>query len=407
MPIAFTSISGALVGTAIDTNFDNIQNLLREGIVQADIDATGFDKYFLRRWSNGRLSTASAGSNPLLDASYFSRVTQETTVPDIIRARPMQYGLYNGDFARVSRLDLPFELLGFPGPSLIYDMAEYGYDISTKTIKSYLDNAVMKANTALAVATAPSEFMFKHFPATECWSRWLTIPHASMKIYVPEACVVHITGQFSLFPGPGTTTWIAEGAWDPQAILTAWQQQVRSTRIGLFVDTNPEIREDFSNTNPNIKNPDTGATASYVSFKMVSEKSVQVPMRAVESIRGAVALKGEGWYNISMKYKDVGTFGYVKNVGPFDEFWAAYWDFSDAARRAIYGEPTDFDETQFMAPNGTAVPRATPWDCVRSSMGDFFWESTALDVEFYYGRSNASVDSIADNDFNRTPSLGY
>ena len=174
----------------------------------------------------------------------------------------------------------------------------------------------------------------------------------------------------------------------------------------MFVDTNPEIREDFSNTNPNIKNPDTGSTASYVSFKMVSEKSVQVPMRAVESIRGAVALKGGGWYNISMKYKDVGTFGYVKD-GATSEFWAAYWDFSDDVKAAIYSEPIMFDITQFMAPNHTASPRARPWDCVQSSMGDFFWESTALDVEFYYGRSNASVDSIADNDFNRTPPLGY
>tara|TARA_R100000789_G_scaffold99898_1_gene107857 strand:+ start:332 stop:1510 length:1179 start_codon:yes stop_codon:yes gene_type:complete len=392
MTITLQTFSGGeqVSGTKLDANFTAIESFLLEGIKSADIDSGDFDRYFLKRWTNGRLNSATVGSNPLIDVTYFSNQMWDYLIPDITRVRSVPVADLSNQRIATSRENFPFELLGFPGPSyLIYDVAEAGSDVTGMTFSGLYDIPGVK--TALGIDNDNVTGLYPHnwFPKDQCWSRWLTIPHASMKIYVPDNCVAHIHGAFSMIPGPGgTCEFVALGSWDPYN--APHQQLIRCFKIGLFVDTNPQIRTDFANTNTNVLDPTTGSMAPYVSFKKVTEKSVKQDLRTQENVRGVVALKGGGWYNISMKYKDAGTFGYkdTSDTSQFNTYWA--------------------DEDTAIWPSGNF--NGGSYDALasaRSGIGDLFWESVQLNVEFYYGRDIASVTDVAHADMQYTPDLDY
>ena len=399
MPITLETFSGSelVSGAKVDRNFTTIEEFFIEGVKRGDFDSKGFDRYFLKKWTNGRLNSATVGSNPILDLTYYWGQAWDWIVPDFIRTSP---GGWLPEASAESaqsqnRENLPYELLGFPGPSyLIYDVAEDGSPVYLKTINSLYDDdgadpaisLVAGIKSSSMPAMAPHEW----FTKDECWSRWLTVPNGSMKIYVPDGCIAHVFGSFSMLPGPGTICEIvAQPTWDPYG--SPIQQLIRSFKVGLFVDTNPVIKTDFPNTNGNIIDPVSGDTAPYVSFKKIQEKSIRTDLRTQDDIRGAVVLKGGSWYNISMKYKDSGTFGYV-DTSDSSIFHARWAD----------ENTTLWPGAGFNAPVGSFDAD----DARKGSINDFFWESVQLNVEFYYGRSAIS-DDLSDTSNSTTPDLDY
>mgnify|MGYP003644371024 CR=1 FL=1 len=404
MPITLETFSGSelVSGAKVDRNFTTIEEFFIEGVERGDFDSKGFDRYFLKKWTNGRLNSATVGSNPLIDVTYYSGQVWDWLVPDLIRSRPHGYlpAANLLEVAQANREDLPYELLGFPGPSyLIYDVAEEGYNITGKNFKTYADES--DYDTVLGrdgVETFPQLAPHNYFPESQCWSRWITVPNGSMKIYIPDACVAHINASFSMIPGPGTSIeFVYMPGWDPHSVPA--QGLIRSFKIGLFIDTNPAIKTDFPNSNANIKDPITKETASYVSFKKVQEKSIKISMRTQENIRGTQELKGGSWYNISLKYRESGTFGYVDPSSSSD-FWALYCENDVPGTSAPF-----WPESGFNGGNAGGDLFSVK-DTLLSSVNDFFWESVQLNVEFYYGRSAVSND-LSDTSNSTTPDLDY
>ena len=91
-----------------------------------------------------------------------------------------------------------------------------------------------------------------------------------------------------------------------------------------------------------------------------------------------------------MKYKDSGTLGHKDTVDTtkFNTYWA------------------DINTNIWPAGNFNGGSYDA-MDSVRSSIGDLFWESVQLNVEFYYGRDIASVTDVAHADMQYTPDLDY
>ena len=398
MSITISTVSGSLAATTIDANFDNVQKLLIEGIAKGDIDSNKLDKYVLKRYTDGKITSATVGSYPLYDGAQKTKKALADLIPDFVKARNNGSIAYESAIGRINNFSHqnPFEYLGSPGPSFYVDGQEEGTDLTTKTIiaetPSYADSANIDAIPA---------HLTKRFPENECWSRWLTVPHCSTKIWIPEACVALVNAQFAFYPGPGGTQYRIGHAgkkWQPHKVGKL--QLTNACRVGLVVDTNPVVRAgvEFSNSNPNIIDPATGSQATHVSWRVFEEKAIRKVSTTINNVRGAVALQGGAWYNFSCKYRSAGTFGYLAN-----HRW------SNGSSSYVIDQ---FAESAGITSWNSAYLGSPPTDAsaenvAKYSIGDFLWINTNMQIDLFYGRSVPEVDNISNNDLHSTPSHGY
>lgn len=395
MAVTLTALGSTLVVSVLDDNFETLQDLFRSGILRTDFTGQ-FDRYHLLRYTGGKLVSASASSHPLLNQEHWKATNVDMT---------FRYGkddnTYTGaqgvwDAAAADPADgwdrQAMELLGRPGPSLYYQWQEDG-----------LDEAVVMAGVA---GWPPAYWPINRYPAHLCFSPWLTIPGASVRVYVDEPCVARLHGtargalNFSTL-GRYTQEGAANGA---MPTVTGYVQQFIDDevnrrefflyRLGLIADTNPKLYADeFTNTNINIVDPAAGTTAPYVSWRVVKEKGFYAAQRQEFKLAAEVALKGRRWYNFSFKYRDGGIRGWVRQdiiAGPTWDpgIWGVHANTTNdineaplwrAARDLTYPPPAGFNYRDI-----GALPQMN------------LWESGSINVELHYGRSTAySIDSSA------------
>lgn len=343
MPVTLNPLTGELDADVVDGNFRELEGFLKEGVKTEDFSKDTidkFDKYTIRRHTSGKIAAFNTGSNRIPMAKMAGQVgtfennwlsgTPEETFYDtggddwdtIIdeswevythRSTKLRYMLqkekhrdvYSKRAKRTENfapLNYPYELLGYPGGSLHYEFQEQGFADPV----SYFAGEFTEGHSmhGLTVHGWPPEKGPQRFPDSECWSRWLTIPHAAGGVYVDEPCVAVITAQVTgnyfftpamrvhgmnaqvipggfdhgagknivqleeldpMPPGYPATAMRDGGAGEitPQigteidfitkgGRITEGMQYSASLRLGLFVDTNPVLWEDeFKNEGAN------------------------------------------------------------------------------------------------------------------------------------------------------------
>ena len=290
-------------------------------------------------------------------------------------------------------------MLGSPGPSFYVDGQEDGTDLTSKTIIGTYPTL-----SALAGIDAVPQYLYKRFPENECWSRWLTVPQCSVKVFIPEPCVAMVNAQFAFYPGPGGTQYRngvnSARYWEPNKI--GQLQLTNACRVGLVVDTNPVLRDgvEFANSNANIRDPSDGSQASHVSWKMFEQKAIRKTSTTLSNVRGAVALAGGTWYNFSCKYRDAATHGFL-----------AKWDYANGSPNHVIDNLAEGAAiTNWVASylaGGSYPTDSNQDDIAKRSIGDFFWINTNMQVELFYGRTVAEVNNISNADIHTTPTQGY
>jgi len=284
MPITITPVGSTLNATIVDGNFAQLETMLREQVIAGDIKNGQFTRLYVKQYEQGRLMSAGSMALPVID-DHAGDSQNTQAVYDL------NYRHVKSSQDPLVQMSQTMELLGRPGPSMYWQFQEDGL---------------------AAVGTTPDP---NRYPDDLCYSAWKTVPGASLRVYVPHPCAADIeasayflgctaaTGKYDN-DGPG-----GKSEWDNNFSIHGDQI---AARWAIVVDTNPELHNDeWANTNPNIKNPLTGAQATHRSWNFVSEKKIATPLWQKESIDGRVILKGGRWYNFSLKYKGAGTMGYV------------------------------------------------------------------------------------------------
>ena len=348
MPVTFNALTASLDATIIDGNFKELQRFLHEQFGEININDASINRYVVRRYTSGRIRGVNIRTNEMYleedQAAAQRRGTFDLT-NKFLTTVFFGYNLYSWPFA-------PMEFLGIPGPSFYFDYQEQAY-----------------------VPEPIGVPVVNRFKKDFCYSRWLTIPGCSIKLYVPHPCIVRmssmVNGIMNMFYA--MTFRSITGVWNP-----ATDGNEYAVRLGLFVDTNPVLHPDeFPNTNPYILTA-AGGTAPFVSWKEVERQSIRVTQSTIENISGEVALKGGRWYNFSVKMRDAFTFGY-NSAGLF---------VGDRYEGQI-ALPAQFNGTDARA---THTP---PYEAL--------WNSTSLDLDFNYGRDTAWVNDITNSEFTSVP----
>lgn len=393
MPVTITSVTGALTVDITEDNFDNIEEFLREHVLNQDLNPN-ITRLFVRRWSGGRIQEVwSLGSNPWIidgvsDARSVSelRLLQGTfemntrnrypaVAPDRTADRPEQL----------------MEFLGTPGKTLWWEFQED--ELSSPT------SGWSPSGAPEGEATTGN---YGEFPENECFSWWLTAPHGGVKVSVMSPCIAKVSANFVAnlcfsqiiakiregtggWPGARTAPIVAghpEGG--------SFVGDGPAMRVGLFVDTNPELRDadwagarnkepEFSNSNPRIatKSSVGWVTSPYKTWSQIEAKTIHAALRTSDSIVGEVALKGNGFYNFSLKFRDANTHGYIDQ----STFQVGDWEASAL--------PVSY--------------RLTDPDLFGSVPYTNFWEQVALHVEFTYSRETAYLDDEDEPEFDVGP----
>tara|TARA_R110000824_G_scaffold178505_4_gene358252 strand:+ start:217 stop:1665 length:1449 start_codon:yes stop_codon:yes gene_type:complete len=292
MGVSLLTALGLLDATVIDDNFGELERFFKENVTGSDF-ASGtrqFDKYKIRRYTSGKLSSFNAGAASIgreevsgrdgtFENNWMSGVFPQTLIerPDggekyydegrLTGRLSEPHGTapsspLKSDLNTDGPLHYPFELLGYPGGSLYYDFQEQGYADPV----SFTSNN----STNTCVGWPPENPGLNRFPHDECWSRWLTIPDAAGSVYVDEPCVALITanvmGNYFFTPAmrahglniDDSTTpdisgnYIDLGAgsdwcprWDEEKpFMREGMQHSAYLRLGLFADTNPIVWDD-------------------------------------------------------------------------------------------------------------------------------------------------------------------
>ena len=300
MPLpAFTVVGNTLDATILDGNFEILRQYLQQQIVAGDISVAQIDRYISRQFISGKIAAAEVRSYPLEDNQNSElsgpKADREETYRDLyLNARNLSQQVHT------------MELLGRPGPSFYWQFQEDG----------------------IVYGNAPDP---QRYDPGYCYSLWKTVPHCSLKVYVPHPCLVkmHARAYFlACMSGAGESTF-QNSAFGWQNLLKTYGKDI-TMRLGLFVDTNPNLHSDeFSNSNPNILDPVSGAQATRCSWQEVSSKTIGVNLWNREDITGSVVLKGGRWYNFSLKYRGSGSLGY--RAGGIDPFIDEVFEYAGAA----------------------------------------------------------------------------
>lgn len=376
MPITFTAIGDTLEATIIDGNFELWQDLFRSGLQKVDFGST-LSRFRIQRWQSGALVSVTTGAYPF-------RSDRDTTTEGINEIFDLTFRKgkeTDALFATVSpranqgpRSAYAMELLGKPGPSFYFQFQEDG---------------LPDPSSYSAFGWPPSYWPINRFPASHCYSRWLTFPYASDRVFVPYPCVAKITG--SAF---GSVTAYAARVEQEAAGQDIWQTNINgfymALRTGLIVDTNPTLHEDeFSNSNPHIVDPITGSQADFCSWKVVTERTIFSQQRQRFFLKGEVALKGNRWYNFAFKFRDAAHHGWLDHSTAPPIWMDDRWEDSIHAGVAGANEPI-----------GRSIPSSVhpmqpPWVNL--------WESGSINLEFDYGRQTAGVHEYDHSDFLSKP----
>ena len=386
MPISLTNVSGTLDASIVDENNEAIEDFFKENILESDLESgKKFDKYIIRRHTAGRVVSFSLGSNPSVSPpnAFTTGVFESDWIGEegYVLASDGATAMANDTSAGKYH---PFEFLGFPGPSFYFDFQEDGWqnpdDIST---------------TAFGSGTSSwpnTDIPQSRFPEDECWSRWLTVPHAAGKVYVDEPCVALITasvkGAFTMTSlmrnssQSGTRTESQRFGKSGEASDITYYNFVNANmvRLGLFVDTNPVVHEDefdqFTAQAGQSSNPNLEGTKC--SWKKVNDITFKASQMGQYRIIGAVALKGRRYYNFSLKMRPAMQYGWNEWSGSSLTFHPEYFETNNIT----------------LNPNGDT---SSPLSVVAlNNRVDWFWcgadipvtkytETSSLHVDFYYG----------------------
>lgn len=367
-----TVAAGSLIVDVIDTNFEALDIFLKEQVTEAEFKDGDFDRYLIRRWTGGRIVSITTASREVLDVAVHRTKSRNANDWDVSAYRSFK----DAQMTPYSLKNPIRELLGSPGKSFIYDFEWDG--------NSYTGVTPDSISTAVA-------FEDQSEPLHECHSWWLTVPHGSLRQWVPEPCVAMVWADFSVIGAAmnsimGLTVWGAvtdptgSGADNFRPDLTAGHDNSLMFRGGLFVDHNPAIGTDyeFANVNPHIVRPiSTSVTSPKRSWQLITDKGIQINCRTTDRLRGVVKLEGNRWYNFNFKYRDGLYRGYKYNYGAHTGKWTQNaWDF----------DTTQNPETGW---NGAATGS-------RGVAGypplDLWWENVSVHVEFFYGRDSIQSD---------------
>lgn len=373
MPISFTPLGNILDVSIIDGNFEDLQNLFRTQILKADI-AERFTRFRVSRYTTGRI------------------------VAQHIFENPFRHNEHGGTKQVIDRLDIPYrkgtedswvesevedreedvrahamELLGRPGSSFWFDFQEEGIAESILTGAGVVD-------------WPPDKWPYSRYPDHLCYSRWLTIPGASTRVYVPHRCTVRVRGSSA-----GSTSFWQDGP-------TVQPREAAHVRVGLIVDTNPILYADeFQNGNTWIKGPD-GNTSPTRTWKVIEDWTMTTAQRETIQISGEVNLKGGRWYNFRFAYRSPGYFGWVnEDTNTFvPEVWERSWviDPSTGLYTSPSNSPTVHQPRAYLGAIGGDQGKG--W--FKPNFVNL-WESSAVELEFYYGRATADVDTTDHSDF--------
>lgn len=306
MAIVINPVAGTLDAVVVDDNFAALENQFREYLQANDFDFTGLgnkiDTFRIRRYTGGKLRNAIIGS-----------------LPELPRELQVRHGVFESNFKHVGngptsalyasnflnagnpRAWEVYEQLGRPGESFFFDFQEDG--IPTPT----------------GVAGWPPSFWEPHrFPEDQCWTKWLTIPHAAGKFYVERHCVAKVIACCKGVPCFSPHYFMNLGLGSVDA---AQQFAAGMVRLGLFVDTNPLLWSDeFNTSNPHVNGP-------MASYKKFSDMTFRASPKGDYVIVGEVALKGRRSYNFSLRNMRANTYGFIDQEGA-TTFWDYDWESS-------------------------------------------------------------------------------
>ena len=348
MPLPAPTLVGSTVdATILDGNFEALRQYLQEQVVDGDISPDQLTRWIIRNYSAGKIAGVTTLEEPIFDY-WEAKLAQPKTYHEVTYRKQLLTENY------IPQIHHTMELLGTPGPSFYWQYQEDG----------------------ITYVGAPDP---NRYDPALCYSYWLTVPGASVKVYVPERCIAKLHGRAYYL---GNFTASAEYV---KAIggLGTWRNAANpnketlgreiAMRFGLFVDTNPNLfGDEFPNTNSNILNPVTGAQATHKSWEEVASKTVTSPLWQREGIDGEIVLKGGRWYNFSLKYRGAGAMGYrAAGANPFIdnifEYASAGLPNYNGANQSMIGTP--------------------PFEMQ--------WISTALNIEFFYGHDTIESDSAS------------
>lgn len=367
-----TVAAGSLIVDVIDTNFEALDIFLKEQVTETEFKDSDFDRYLIRRWTGGRVMSITTASREVLDVGVHRTKSRNANDWDVSGHR----SLHNLPATIVAgSMKYPLrELLGSPGKSFYYDFEWDGHSSVGETPDSVTVNVANEDQSE---------------PLHECHSWWLTVPHGSLRQWVPEPCVAMVWADFSVIGAAMNS--VKSASWaptDPTAAsadnfrpdLTAGHDDSLMFRGGLFVDHNPCPSTDyeFPNANPNIVHPiSTSVTSPKRSWQLITDKGIQTNCRTTDRLRGVIKLEGNRWYNFNFKYRDGLYRGYKYNYGGDSGKWTqSVWDLNSTMN----------PETGW---NGLAGASRGP---AGHPLLDLWWENVSVHVEFFYGRDSIQSD---------------
>lgn len=380
MPITFTAIGNLLDAVIVDDNFSSVDDLLRSGLSNTDLSGT-IDRYRIRRYTGGRIVTALAGSRPfardtvrdgsgtrsergMLDSIFdlsFDGASEECLATESKAPADMVEG--------ADQRHYKMELLGQPGPSFYFDWQEDGY-----------------AEPTGAADWPPSGWPYAKWPSNLCFSRWLTVPRAAVRVFVDQPCVVKIRASCLVSANMfrALVLWkyhhdnsLADPFTNSPTSLRLNTRWINFARFGLFVDTNPQLfADEFVNLNPNI----VSATVSWVK---AADRTFEMGQRQMVTLEAEVALVGNRFYNFSFRYKDAATHGWAEQ--PHDE-GTVFHSGNFESSTLDYSLRTP-EWQAYLPPEASAAGMAWYPNWIN------LWETTSLSVEMKYKEATAYAES--------------
>lgn len=388
MPVTVTAVGSVCDVTIIDENFERIQDWMRSGFGRVDLSGGGIDRYRIQRYSGGQLIGASSVTGFLRNYDRDSTGTR-SQLPNSNGILDMQFQPIDGmehDYYPISSATLVegdgrdysmMELLGSPGPSFYFDWQEDGYSEPTA-----------------AVGWPPTGWPYQKWPTDLCFSYWLTVPRSSVRVFIPHDAVVKVrgiaVGSLNFFRALATQWQTAANALPSSLNNLPASSQLNKryrnlARFALFVDCNP-LQDGFENINPNIASDE-------VSWQKITDVTVMCPQRMEVAISGEVFVRGGRWYNFSLKTRDAAKHGYVDSLGNWGSGNYESTD-EDYTQRSAAWKGRILTELGFVASAGNAKYAWYPnWFNL--------WETTGIEIEADYGRTEAYQNNTNDAEFDR------
>ena len=172
------------------------------------------------------------------------------------------------------------------------------------------------------------------FPKDEYWDRWLTVPYASKRIWIPSGCVLYVTGNAVGTWGYNLSPWHEHDTDGVGDGVTAWstgydQSNELPAFFRLFIDRDNdnewrkfswETNEEtfYANWSPIQDYPQVGYGGpgeAAAGRQQGREWSFTCAPRAHALVASQIVVPESGWYNISMRYNSRYFHGWIEDKG--------------------------------------------------------------------------------------------